>query len=115
MALDPFPYAGGTTTCDALWMGVPVVSMTGSTAVSRAGSTLLNNAGLGELVASSSEQYLELAAGLLRDGARRAVLRSELRARLERSRVMDAQLFARGLEAAYRDMWRTWCAATAAS
>jgi protein O-GlcNAc transferase len=114
VALDPFPYAGGTTTCDALWMGVPVVSITGSTAVSRAGSTLLHHAGLGELVATSGEQYLELAAGLLRNAARRAVLRRDLRAQLERSRVMDAEFFTRGLEAAYRDMWRTWCAVRAA-
>jgi predicted O-linked N-acetylglucosamine transferase (SPINDLY family) len=111
VALDPFPYAGGTTTCDALWMGVPVVSLAGATAVSRAGSTLLTNAGLRELVARSEAEYLELAAGLLRDGGRLATLRAQLRGRLERSPVMDAPGFTRGLEAAYRAMWREWCAA----
>jgi protein O-GlcNAc transferase len=111
VGLDPFPYAGGTTTCDALWMGVPVVTMTGATAVSRAGSTLLENAGLRECVARSESEYLELAAVLLRDGARLAALRSQLRARLRQSPVMDAASFTRGLEAAYREMWRTWCAA----
>jgi predicted O-linked N-acetylglucosamine transferase (SPINDLY family) len=111
VALDPFPYAGGTTTCDALWMGVPVVSLAGATAVSRAGSTLLTNAGLPELVARSEAEYLELAAGLLRDGGRLATLRAQLRGRLERSPVMDAPGFTRGLEAAYRAMWREWCAA----
>ncbi len=109
VALDPFPYAGGTTTCDALWMGVPVVTRTGATAVSRAGSTLLNRVGLRELVAHSGDDYLALAADLLRDGARRAALRRELRGRLERSSVMDATRFTRGLEAAYREMWRNWC------
>jgi len=67
VALDPHPYGGGTTTCDALWMGVPVVSLAGRTAVSRAGSTLLANVGLERLVARTAEQYVELAAGLIRD------------------------------------------------
>lgn len=117
VALDPFPYAGGTTTCDALWMGVPVVTLTGATAVSRAGSTLLTNAGLSECVASTEAEYVDLAAGLLRDPARLAKLRRELRGRLERSPVMDAPGFTRGLEAALRAMWRSWCAqpGTAAS
>ena len=70
VALDPHPYGGGTTTCDALWMGVPVVSLAGHTAVSRAGSTLLGNVGLEHLVAHSKEQYVELAAGLIRDADR---------------------------------------------
>jgi predicted O-linked N-acetylglucosamine transferase (SPINDLY family) len=113
VALDPFPYAGGTTTCDALWMGVPVVSLTGSTAVSRAGWTLLTHAGLPECVAGSEAEYLELAARLLRDRAQLSRLRAELRGRLEASPVMDARRFTRGLEAAYRQMWRNWCAARA--
>jgi predicted O-linked N-acetylglucosamine transferase (SPINDLY family) len=110
VGLDPYPYAGGTTTCDALWMGVPVVTLTGATAVSRAGSTLLEHAGLSECVARSESAYLEIAANLLRDRARLAALRRDLRARLEQSPVMDAVGFTRGLEAAYREMWRTWCA-----
>ena len=113
VALDPFPYTGGTTTCDALWMGVPVVSMTGTTAVSRGGSTLLEHATLGDCVARSEAEYIELAAGLLRDRARLSTLRTDLRGRLERSPVMDAPGFTSGLEAAYREMWRTWCAARA--
>lgn len=109
VALDPFPFGGGTTTCDALWMGVPVISLAGDTAVSRAGSSLLSNAGLGELVARSEQQYLDLAAGAIRDSARLAAWRRELRGRLESSPVMDAQAFTRGLERIYRDLWRTWC------
>jgi predicted O-linked N-acetylglucosamine transferase (SPINDLY family) len=109
VALDPHPYGGGTTTCDALWMGVPVVSLAGRTAVSRAGSTLLSNVGLEHLVARSEGQYLELATGLIRDADGLAELRGGLRGRLESSPVMDAPRFARDLEAAFRTVWRTWC------
>jgi predicted O-linked N-acetylglucosamine transferase (SPINDLY family) len=110
VALDPFPFAGGTTTCDALWMGVPVVSLAGRTAVSRAGSTLLSHVGLEHVVARSEERYIDLAAELMRDGEALARLRRDLRARLESSPVMNAPAFARGVEVAYREMWRTWCA-----
>jgi protein O-GlcNAc transferase len=108
VALDPHPYGGGTTTCDALWMGVPVVSLAGRTAVSRAGSTLLGNVGLEHLVAHSEEQYVELAAGLIRD-AGLAASRRELRERIESSPVMDAPQFGRDFEAALRYAWRAWC------
>jgi predicted O-linked N-acetylglucosamine transferase (SPINDLY family) len=113
VALDPHPYGGGTTTCDALWMGVPVVSLAGRTAVSRAGSTLLANVGLEHLVAPSQEQYVELAAGLIRDVSGLAALRRELRHSIESSPVMDAPQFARDLEGAFRMAWRAWCASRA--
>ena len=61
VALDPFPYGGGTTTCDALWMGVPVVSLAGQTAVGRGGLSILSNVGLPELVAHDAEQYVRIA------------------------------------------------------
>ncbi len=109
VALDPYPYGGGTTTCDALWMGVPVVTFAGRTAVSRAGTTLLSNVGLEHLVARSDAQYLELAAGLLGDARGLAELRRGLRERLESSPVMDAPQFARDLEAAFRAAWSAWC------
>ena len=109
VALDPHPYCGGTTTCDALWMGVPVVSLAGRTAVSRAGATLLANVGLGHLVARTPEQYVELAAALIRDAAGLAALRRELRERIESSPVMNAPQFARDVEAAFRTGWRAWC------
>ena len=110
VALDPHPYGGGTTTCDALWMGVPVVSLAGRTAVSRAGSTLLANVGLEHLVARTAGQYVELAAELIRDAAGLAGSRSALRERIESSPVMDAPRFVRGLEALFRSIWRDWCA-----
>jgi protein O-GlcNAc transferase len=109
VALDPHPYGGGTTTCDALWMGVPVVSLAGRTAVSRAGSTLLSNVGLERLVARNAEQYVELAAELIRDVGGLAASRRELRDRIEASPVMDARQFVGDLEAALRTVWRAWC------
>lgn len=109
VALDPFPFTGGTTTCDALWMGVPVISLAGRTAVSRGGSSLLSNVGLGDLVADTEAQYVDLAAGLMHDAERLAAMRHDLRDRLESSPVMDAPRFARGMEAALRTIWREWC------
>jgi protein O-GlcNAc transferase len=109
VALDPYPYGGGTTTCDALWMGVPVVSLAGRTAVARAGSTLLSNVGLEHLVARSEEQYVELAAALIRDQRGLTELRHDLRRRMESSPVMNAPQFARDFEAALRTVWRAWC------
>jgi predicted O-linked N-acetylglucosamine transferase (SPINDLY family) len=109
VALDPHPYGGGTTTCDALWMGVPVVSLAGRTAVSRAGSTLLSNVGLAHLVARNEEQYVELAAALIRDVSGLAASRRGLRRSIESSPLMDAKRFAGDLEAAFRTAWRAWC------
>jgi predicted O-linked N-acetylglucosamine transferase (SPINDLY family) len=109
VALDPFPYGGGATTCDALWMGVPVVSLPGRTGVSRAGSTLLTHVGLERLVARSDENYVDLAAALLRDRRALEELRRGLRARLESSSVMNAPQFTRDFEAALRAAWRAWC------
>jgi predicted O-linked N-acetylglucosamine transferase (SPINDLY family) len=110
IALDPFPYNGMTTTCDALWMGVPVVALAGATPVGRASFSLLSNVGLPELTAHSEHEYIELAAGLARDLPRLASLRATLRERMKRSPLLDAAQFARDLEAAYRQVWRAWCA-----
>jgi protein O-GlcNAc transferase len=109
VALDPFPWGGGTTTCDALWMGVPVVSLAGATAVSRSGSSLLSNVGLERLVAHSPEEYLVIAAATLRDTESLARMRRKLRSRIAASPIMAAAEFTRDLEAAYRSMWHTWC------
>jgi predicted O-linked N-acetylglucosamine transferase (SPINDLY family) len=109
IALDTFPYHGTTTTCEALWMGVPVVTLAGSAHVSRVGVSLLCNAGLPELVAATPEDYVRLATGLASDRQRLAELRHTLRHRMEQSPLMDAPRFARDIEAAYREMWRQWC------
>jgi predicted O-linked N-acetylglucosamine transferase (SPINDLY family) len=115
IALDPFPFPGGTTTCDALWMGVPVISLAGPTPVTRGGLTLLSSVGLPELAAHSVDDYIEKATALARDLPRLAALRASLRERMQRSPLMDAPRFARNLEAAYREMWRRWCAQAAPS
>ena len=109
IALDPFPYTGGTTTCDALWMGVPVVSIAGQTAVSRGGLSILSNIRLPELVARSAEQYVQIAAGLAADLPRLMQLRQTMRARMLQSPLMDAPAFARDVESAFRTIWKSWC------
>jgi predicted O-linked N-acetylglucosamine transferase (SPINDLY family) len=109
IVLDPFPYNGHTTSLDALWLGVPVVSLAGRRAVSRAGLSQLSNLGLPELVAFSEDEYVEIATRLAHDLPRLAELRRTLRPRMEASVLMDAPRFAYGIEAAYRAMWRQWC------
>jgi predicted O-linked N-acetylglucosamine transferase (SPINDLY family) len=109
IALDPFPYPGGTTTCDALWMGVPVVTLSGPNAISRSGVSILSNLGMPELIASSVEQYVGLATKVAGDLPTLQSLRQSLREKMRSSPLMDATKFAREIEAAYRRMWRNWC------
>jgi len=110
IGLDPFPFNGMTTTCDALWMGVPALTLPGEVPASRAGLSLLSTVGLREFVASSEEDYVRIAVELAGDLPRLAELRATLRARMQASPLMDAPRFARNVEAAYRSMWRAWCA-----
>jgi protein O-GlcNAc transferase len=110
LALDPFPYNGITTTCDALWMGVPVLTLPGAMPASRASLSLLSSIGLWELAAPSADDYVRIAVELTGDLPRLADLRSTLRARMQASPLMDAPGFARNIEAAYREMWKRWCA-----
>ena len=110
IALDTTPYGGGTTTCDALWMSVPVVTLAGERAVGRGGASILQNVGLPELIAATPEEYIAIAVGLAQDPARRQELRSTLRGRMQASPLMDDRGYARSIEAAYRQMWRAWCA-----
>jgi len=109
VALDPFPYGGGITTCDALWMGVPVVSLAGQTAVGRGGKSILSNLGLSELVARRPRQYVQTAVTLAQSPARLIELRRTLRHRMLTSPLMNARRFARNVENAYRQMWKQWC------
>jgi len=111
VALDPFPYNGTTTTCEALWMGVPVVTLSGQSHRARVGATLLERVDCRGLVAASIDDYVRIAAGLVTDGARLATLRAGLRARMAASSLTDAAVITRDLEDAYRQMWRLWCAA----
>jgi len=109
IALDTFPYHGTSTTCDALWMGVPVVTLAGQSHVSRVGLSLLSNIGLPELVATTVDEYVGVAVNLATDRDRLKRLRLTLRERMQNSPLMDSPTFARNLEAAYRQMWRKWC------
>ena len=104
IALDTFPYHGTTTTCDALWMGVPVVTWRGDRHAARVGASLLHAVGLPELVADSADDYVSRAAGLAGDAARLAELRRTLRERMQRSELMDPIGFSRSFEAALRRM-----------
>jgi protein O-GlcNAc transferase len=110
IALDTFPYNGHTTSLDALWMGVPLVTLVGQTVVGRAGLSQLTNLGLPELIGHSADQYVEIAVELADDLPRLAELRATLRDRMQGSPLMDAPGFARSVESAYRSMWRRWCA-----
>jgi len=112
IALDTHPYGGGTTTCDTLWMGVPVVSLVGKTAVGRGGLSILSNIGLPELAAKTPDEYVQIAVNLANDLPRLKELRSTMRQRMEASPLLDAPRFARNVEAAYRQMWQKWVSAS---
>jgi protein O-GlcNAc transferase len=112
IGLDPFPFCGGLTSCEALWMGVPIVTLPGSRAVSRQTLAFVTQLDLAALAAPNPERYVALAAELAGDLDRLADLRAGLRTRMAASSLCDGARFTRGLEAAYRTMWRTWCAGT---
>ncbi len=109
LALDTFPYNGMTTTFDALWMGVPVVSLIGQTSLGRAGLSLLTNVGLPEFAVPTTDDYVRVAIETAQDLPRLAALRATLRPRMQNSPLLDAESLARQVEDAYRDMWRKWC------
>jgi len=109
VALDTFPYNGATTTCEALWMGVPVVTLTGDSHAGRVGKSLLTAVELGALAADSREEYVAIAARLVGEPGRLATVRGALRDRMETSILCDGVRFAGVVEHAYRTMWRRWC------
>jgi predicted O-linked N-acetylglucosamine transferase (SPINDLY family) len=115
VALDVFPYNGAATTCEALWMGVPVVTLAGQTHVSRVGASILHAAGLADQVASSEEEYVQKALELSRDPERLRVLRGSMRERLRASPLLDGRGFAATLEKTYGEMWDRWVSAEEAA
>ncbi len=109
IVLDTFPYHGTTTTCEALWMGRPVVCLVGPAHVSRVGLSLLTNAGFPEWAAKTEEEYVRAAVTLARDRKSLAHLHTTMRAQVEASPLMDAPGFARDVETAFRTLWHAWC------
>jgi protein O-GlcNAc transferase len=105
IALDPFPYGGGITSCDGLWMGTPLVTLSGRTAVGRGGRSILTNIDLPELIAETPQQYVEIAVALGADRSRLERLRMTLRDRMEQSQIRNEKGHAREIETAYRHMW----------
>lgn len=109
IALDPFPYAGGLTACEALWMGVPVVAMAGDSFSARHAVSHLSNVGMDDWIANSADEYHDLAVARARDPARLATLRAGQRARVAQSPLCDAERFGKALISAIRHAWVDHC------
>ena len=109
IALDTFPYHGTTTTCEALWMGVPVVTLAGNTHVSRVGVSLLNQVGLSDLITTDEDAYINKAVELADNNSRLVEIRKTLRKTLLESSLCDSVSFTKNLETVYRDVWNKWC------
>jgi predicted O-linked N-acetylglucosamine transferase (SPINDLY family) len=110
IALDPFPHNGGMTTCEALWMGVPVITCPGTTFAGRQSLTHLSNIGLTETIAHNLDEYADLAVALAGDLARLAAIRAGLRSQVAVSPLCDGQRFAGNLMKLLRGAWREWVA-----
>lgn len=109
ISLDTFPYNGGATTCEALWMGVPVVTLEGATPIGRQTKGFLYAIGYQELIGSSPDEFVAIAVRLAADTERLAEIRSGLRSAMSQSMLCDGRLFADNLEMAFKTMWLTWC------
>jgi protein O-GlcNAc transferase len=109
MCLDPFPFTGATTTCNALWMGVPTLTLMGPTVAGRLGPALLQHAGLDAFVARSGQDFVDKGTRWAEDLESLAALRAGMRGRFLESPMGQPAEFARSLSAAFRQMWRRWC------
>jgi protein O-GlcNAc transferase len=109
IALDTFPFNGAATTCEAMWMGVPVITLAGAAYHARVGVSLLSNAGLPELVAATSDEYSSMAVALARDLRRLQSLREHLRDMMRSSPLCNTLNFTFALEKCYRQIWEQWC------
>ena len=112
IALDAFPYNGTTTTCDTLWMGIPVITLAGRSHVSRTGVSLLTAVGLESLIANNEDEYVSHAISLAGDLPRLKKMRGELRNMMQHSRLCNGAAFTRELESMYRRVWEDWCKKT---
>ncbi len=114
VALDTFPYNGTTTTCEALWMGVPVITLEGNMHAGRVGKSLLNAINVPEWCAADEDAFVRTASQYASNRTLLGELRRALRPRMIASPLCDAAAFTRKLESAYRDMWRAWCTSRSA-
>lgn len=110
LALDPFPHGGGVSALEGLWMGVPMVTLTGDRIPGRMGTSFLSVLGLHDLIAATPDEYVARAVAAVSDLPRLARVRAGLRNRTEVSPLANGETYCRAVEAAYRDMWRRWCA-----
>ena len=113
LALDPFPHGGGVSALEGLWMGVPMVTLLGERSPGRMGAAFLLALGLGEFVAPSRDEYVQCAVERARDTGGLARIRREIRAWLQASPIVDRRAYCGAVEAAYRAMWRRYCAGDA--
>jgi protein O-GlcNAc transferase len=109
ISLDPFPYNGTTTTCEALWMGVPVISMRGNRHAGRVGASILQHAGFPDMIVENEDEYVNLAQSLAGNTERLITLRKALRPQMRESALMDLPQFTKTLEDTYRKIWVAWC------
>lgn len=109
ISLDTFPYSGTATTSEALWMGVPVITLAGDRFAGRTGASILTQVGLKDLITNNKEDYVKTAVELASDFDRINNLRNGLRLQMSKSQFFNKKEFARQIETAYRDMWRKWC------
>lgn len=105
IALDTYPYNGTTTTCEALWMGIPVITLAGNSHHSRVGASIMTNAGFPEFIAGSPEEYVQLAVNLAKDTGKLSDIRNSLRAKIRRSHLTDAKNFTSNIENVYLEIW----------
>ena len=110
ICLDTQPWSGNTSTCESLWMGVPMLTLRGSQAAGRQSATVLTAVGLGELIAETPEQFVDIAVKLAASPQQIVKLRARLREQVKRSPLCDSKTFTEHLENAYRNMWQRWCA-----
>jgi predicted O-linked N-acetylglucosamine transferase (SPINDLY family) len=109
IGLDPFPYNGTTTTCEALWMGIPVITLRGDCHSARVGTSILTRVGLTEMIAEGEEQYVRIGMELAKDLDRLEQLRAGMRTRMQHSVLCDGKSFTRAMEDVYQKVWKNWC------
>ena len=112
IALDTHPYNGTTTTCEALWMGVPVITRAGNSHHSRVGTSIMSRVGLPECIAETADDYVATAVALANDREKLSAIRNSMRDRIRKSALIDARLFTHSLEEAYAEMWEIQCASS---